>query len=120
MKHLVAVAALAALMLVSAAPGWSQTDQALEDLGKQLEKLRDDLKLSDALKALGKELEALKEGQKALQKDLQDIKTLLQTRPVAAAPTPAVAPMAMLSVEDAPFKGEKTAKLTLIEFTDFQ
>ena len=117
MKHLVAMAALAALMLASAAPGWPQTGQALEDLGKQIEKLRDDLKLSDALQALAKELEALKEGQKALQKDLQEIKTLLQARPAAA---PAAPQTAVLSVEGAPFKGDKTAKLTLIEFTDFQ
>jgi len=117
MQQLVVVAALAALILASAAPGWSQTDQGLEDLGKQIERLRDDLKLSDALKALAKEVEAIKEGQKALQKDLQEIKTLLQARPAAGA---AVPPTAVLSVEGAPFKGDQTAKLTLIEFTDFQ
>ena len=119
MKHLVAVAALAALTLASAAPGLPQTSPALESLGKQIEGLREDLKISETLRALGKELEAIKEGQQALHKDLQDIKTLLQTRPAAAA-APAVPPRAVLSVAGAPFKGEQTAQLTLIECTDFQ
>ena len=119
MKHLVVVAALVALTLAYAAPGLPQTSQTLESLGKQIEGLREDLKTSEVLRALGKELEAIKEGQQALHKDLQDIKTLLQARPAAAA-APAVPPSAVLSVAGAPFKGEQTAKLTLIEFTDFQ
>jgi len=118
-KHLIAVAALAALIVAYPAPGSPQTSPALEDLGKQIERLREDLKTSEILRALGKDLEALKEGQQALHKDLQDIKTLLQARPAAAA-VPAAPPAAVLSVDGAPFKGEQTAKLTLIEFTDFQ
>ena len=120
MKHLVPVAAMVALTLAYAAPGLPQTSPALEDLGKQIERLREDLKTSEALRALGKDIEAIKEGQQALQKDIQELKTLLQTRPVAAAPAPAAPPPAVLSVAGAPFKGEQTAKLTLIEFTDFQ
>jgi len=118
-KHLVTVVALATLMLVYAAPGFPQTSPALEDLGKQIERLREDLKTSETLRALAKDIEAIKEGQQALQKDMQELKTLLQTRPAAAA-APAALPMAALSVAGAPFKGEKTAKLTLIEFTDYQ
>ena len=72
---------------------------------------------SEELKGLRKELEALKEGQTAIQKDLQEIKTLLRTRPAAA---PAEPQNIVLSVADAPFKGEKTAKLTLIDFSDYQ
>ena len=120
MKHLVVVAALAALMLAYPAPGLPQPSPALESLGKQIEELREDLKTSEALRALGKELEAIKAGQQALQKDMQEIKALLQARPVAAAPAPAAPPSAVLSIAGAPFKGEKTAQLTLIEFTDFQ
>ena len=113
MKQLVVVAALAALMLAYAAPGLPQTSQTLESLGKQIEGLREDLKTSEVLRALGKELEAIKEGQQALHKDLQEMKTLLQTRPAAAA-APAVAPTAVLSVAGAPCKGEPTAQLTLL------
>ena len=119
MKHLVAVVALAALTLAYAAPGLPQTSPALESLGKQIEGLREDLKTSEALRALAKDIEAIKEGQQALHKAMQEIKTLLQARPAAAA-APAMPPTAVLSVAGAPFKGEQTAQLTLIEFTDFQ
>ena len=71
---------------------------------------------NDDLKNLRKDVDALKEGQKAIQSDLQEIKNLLRGRPTAAAPPSE----AVLSVEGAPFKGDKNAKLTLVEFTDYQ
>ena len=71
------------------------------------------------LKGLRKDVEALKEGQTAIQKDLQEIKSLLQALPTAAAP--AAAPQeAALSLDGAPVKGEKNAKVALVEFTDYQ
>ena len=72
---------------------------------------------SDELKAVRKEIEALKEGQTAIQKDLQEIKNLLRARPAGP---PAEPQNIVLSVADAPFKGEKSAKLTLIDFSDYQ
>ncbi len=72
---------------------------------------------SEELSAVRKEMQAIKEGQIAIQKELQEIKNLLRTRPVAA---PAEPQNIVLSVADAPFKGEKTAKLTLIDFSDYQ
>ena len=72
---------------------------------------------SDDLGAVRKEIQSLKEGQAAIQKELQEIKTLLRARPAAA---PADPQNVVLSVEGAPFKGEKTAKLTLIDFSDYQ
>ncbi len=72
---------------------------------------------SDELKALRKEIEGLKEGQTAIQKELQEIKTLLRTRPAAA---PAEPQNVVFSVEGAPFKGAKQAKVTLIDFSDYQ
>jgi len=82
----------------------------------------------DELRALGKEVEALKAGQAAMQKDLQEIKSLLRTPPAAApaappaarAPTPPETVDLTLSVEGAPVKGEKGAKVTIVEFTDYQ
>ncbi len=70
----------------------------------------------DELKALRKDIETLKQGQTAIQKELQDIKSILQPRPTAAAPPQEV----VVSVDGAPSKGNKNAKLTLVEFTDYQ
>jgi protein-disulfide isomerase len=65
---------------------------------------------------LKKDIEALKEGQKAIQKDLQEIKTLLQ-RPAGPPPPPQ---NVVLDLGKSPVKGERTAKLTLVEFSDYQ
>ena len=65
---------------------------------------------------LKKDIEALKEGQKAIQKDLQEIKTLLQ-RPAGPPPPPQ---NVVLDLEKKPFKGDRKAKLTLVEFSDYQ
>ena len=72
---------------------------------------------SKELKDLHQEIEGLKEGQKTMQRDLQEIKSLLRARPAAAAAAPQ---NSLINVEGAQFKGEKLAKLTLIEFSDFQ
>ena len=68
----------------------------------------------DEIKALRQDLEALKEGQQAIGKDIAEIKKLLQ-------PPPRVRPIdTVLEVGDAPSKGKKDAKLTLVEFSDYQ
>lgn len=92
------ISTVAALILLGAQPGLTQAPG--DDLG-----------------AARKEIEALKKGQAAIQKDLQEIKNLLRARPVVP---PAEPRDIVLSVGDAPFKGEKTAKLTLIDFSDYQ
>jgi len=97
-KKIVALVALAVLALSDTQPGFAQ-------------------EASDDLRAVRKEIEALKNGQAAIQKDLQEIKTLLRARP---APTPAEVRDVVLSVEDAPFKGERQATVTLIDFSDYQ
>lgn len=67
---------------------------------------------------LKEEIEALKEGQKAIQKELQEIKSLLRER---QAPAPAPPPREfVLDLGGNPFKGDENAKLTLVEFTDYQ
>ncbi|HEV8608659.1 MAG TPA: hypothetical protein VGS98_01120 [Thermoanaerobaculia bacterium] len=68
---------------------------------------------SDDLK---KDIEAIKESQKAIQKDVQEIKALLQSRQQPAAPPQNV----VLDLGKNAFKGERTAKLTLVEFSDYQ
>jgi len=71
---------------------------------------------AEEFKTLQKDVETLKEGQTAIQKDLQEIKSFLRGRPSAAAPPQE----AVVSVDGAPFKGKKDARVTLVEFTDYQ
>ena len=74
---------------------------------------------ADELKALRKEVESLKGSLRAIQSDLQEIKSLLQARPTAAAPAPAPQEV-VLSLDGAPVKGDKKAKVALVDFTDYQ
>ena len=62
-----------------------------------------------------KDIEALKEGQKAIQKDLEEIKRLLQSRPAADA-----LPREPVSIANEPFKGDGKARVAVIEFSDYQ
>ena len=74
---------------------------------------------SDELKALKDDVKALKEGQAAIQKDLQEIKNLLRTRQ-AQPQAPPEFKEAMIDIAGDPFKGVDTAKLVLIEFSEYQ
>lgn len=71
----------------------------------------------EELKAIKKEIEALKKGQAAIQKDLQEIKNLLRA---GQTPPPDKPQEAVLNVEGAHFKGVKNAKVTIIDFSDYQ
>ena len=71
---------------------------------------------SDDLKSLQKDIEALKESQKAIQSDLREIKNLLTPRARPAAPPQE----AVVNVDGAVIKGDKNAKVTLVDFTDYQ
>jgi VIT1/CCC1 family predicted Fe2+/Mn2+ transporter len=71
---------------------------------------------SDELKSLKKEIEELKEGQKAIQRDLQEIKNLLRARGLL----PEEPKDVFLNIASKPFKGNKNARLTLIEFSEYQ
>lgn len=64
---------------------------------------------------LRNEIKALTQTVKEMQKDLQEIKALLLSR-APAAPSQNV----VLDLSNNPSKGEATAKLTLVEFSDFQ
>ena len=95
MKKTLMMALLAIILLFHVQPCFSQT--------------------AEEVKALREEIKALREGQNAIQKELQEIKGLLAPKPAAPQFKETV-----LSIEGKPFKGNKEAKLTLIEFFDFQ
>jgi len=65
---------------------------------------------------LKNEVEALKAGQAVLQKELQEIRDLLRRQP-GAPPAPREL---VLSLGNAPFKGNANATITLVEFSDYE
>jgi protein-disulfide isomerase len=75
---------------------------------------------NDDIQKLKKDMETLKEGQQAIQKDLQEIKKLIAARPAAPGAAGDQAMNAMVSTDGEPFRGQKNAKLTLVEFSEFQ
>jgi len=72
---------------------------------------------SEELKALASEIEGLKRGQKAIERDLHQVRVLLQAGPLAP---PSEPENVVLSVQGAWAKGEKTARLTIIECMDYE
>lgn len=95
MKRFLVPTVLTLLILFNVQPGFSQTN---EDM-----------------KALREDIKALKDGQTAIQKELQDIKKQLSARPA-----PAEFKEALINIQGAPSKGDKNAKLALIEVSDYQ
>lgn len=70
-----------------------------------------------------KTLEAIKEGQTAIQKQLQQIIELLKARPAAGRPAAPAGPdlsTITMDLTGEPFKGDKNAKIVVIEFSDYQ
>ncbi len=72
---------------------------------------------SSELQALRKEIEALKEGQARIEKQLEEIRNLLNA---VLGVRPTEPREVVLSIEGAPWKGEPTARVLLIEFSDYQ
>ena len=68
------------------------------------------------MRSLRKEIEELKESQKTIQKDLQQIKTVLQAQGLL----PEEPKNLFLDIASKPLRGNKEARLTLIEFSEYQ
>src|SRR5262245_30788048 len=64
---------------------------------------------------LQRQIQALADSIKTMQKDMQDVKALVQR---GAAPSPTQ--NAVFDLANRPSRGKATAKLTLVEFSDFQ
>jgi Tfp pilus assembly protein PilN len=73
---------------------------------------------TEDIKALKEDIKVLKEGQKLILMDIQEIKKLLQTKQAPHAS--AEFKEAIINIEDAHSKGDKNAKLALVEFSDYQ
>jgi hypothetical protein len=98
MRDLIVVLALAAL-IITPSRGLTQT--------------------TDDVQALRNALEELRQGQLRLEKDVQDIKALLLRGRQAAAPDD-VPKNLVLAIDEGTAKGDKGAKLVLVDFTDYQ
>jgi hypothetical protein len=78
---------------------------------------------ADEIRSLRDEIKTLKEGQNAIQKDLQEIKSLLRTRlaqPQPQPPSPPEFKETVLNIDSGHARGDKSAKLVMIEFSDYQ
>jgi len=71
---------------------------------------------SDQWKGLKKEIENLRESQKAIQKDLQEIKGVLRARGLLEEDPQNL----FIDLSGKPFKGDKNAKLILMEFSEYE
>ena len=69
---------------------------------------------------LKKEIDALKQGQQEILKQLDEIKKMMQARQAPAAPSGPNVKDVIFDLGANPTKGPATAKLTLVEFTDYQ
>jgi len=68
---------------------------------------------------LQEEVQELKKGQEQIQKDLEEIKKLLQQGAKAAPRKQGFKPADMKLTDDVAFRGESTAPVTLVEFSDY-
>lgn len=97
-------AAVAVLIVLTCAPHTPRA-QGRASTGRELQALRE-------------EIRKLKEEQGEMRKDLQAIKQLLER--VTAGQPPAPAKPEFVSVDDDPSQGAPTAKVVLIDFSDYQ
>ena len=75
----------------------------------------------EVVRSLEREVQALKEGQARMQRDLQEIKSLLlRPREAARVGPPTEAHTLAIAIADAPILGDRSAKLVLMDFSDYQ
>jgi protein-disulfide isomerase len=99
MKKMLSLVVVIAVTVLFTQTGWTQT--------------------SEELQPIIDEIKSLKKGQQSIQKELQDIKKALKAQP-AKAQRQEQFKEAVIDITGDPFKGEKTAKVTILEFSDYQ
>src|SRR5262245_520036 len=72
---------------------------------------------SNTEEELRREIRELNEGQEAIRKELQEIKRLLLAREAADAKP---APPDKINIGSRPFRGNTTARIVMVEFSDYQ
>ncbi len=75
---------------------------------------------SEDVKGLRRDIDAVRDSLKVIQNELETIKKLLQERPAAAPPQAPAFRETTLKLDGAPTLGSKTAKVALVEFSDYQ
>ena len=97
-------------------PGFAQSADEFKALRSEIQGLRETQNLRN-------DVQAVKDSQAAMQRDLQEIKNLLQ-QPARQAPAAAGAPAQpqniVITTDGNAYKGNKDAKFALVEFTDYQ
>ena len=93
MKKQLGCLILGAMLFFSVQPAFAQTSEDFKALQKEIGELR---------------------------KDIQDLKKQVQAKPAAAPAPPAEFKEAIINIKGAPIKGDKNAKLVLIEFSEYQ
>ena len=78
--------------------------------------LNDMAQAAEGPSELIREVEALKQRQDSLERELREVKDLLQRRDVAS--PPAVLPV--LKLDGYPFKGPRAARVVIVEFSEYQ
>ncbi len=121
MKHTKRILVAVSLGALFVAPLAAQKDQ--EELRREIEALKAG---QDAIRSeidLERRIDALQAGQAEIRKQLEEISKQLAARPAAAAPArptgPSVAGMT-IDLGNNVLKGNEDAKVTLVEFTDYQ
>ena len=98
-KFIYTISMVVIMMMIAGQPLWAASTKA------ELEKLQ-------------AEVQGLKEGQTAMQKDLADIKKLLEQGARGAPSKPAFKPTEV-TIDDAPVLGADDATVTLVEYSDY-
>ncbi len=113
-----AFAAVAGLLLATTA-GAQQPEQDLRD---EIAALKAGQEAIQRQIELERQIEALQAGQDEIRKQLEELKKLIQERPAAAQQRPAGPQVAgvVFDLGGNPVKGDPSAPLTLVEFTDLQ